>query len=126
VVHIDKIKFCKGETPTSWMEEIDRNTVLDALEEETLVPLFREKLVVRNADIVNADVHDVIKLDCPRRNAPMPARYIHRIYAVSLEVGDDQSCSSRRGIGGTGECDRSGQGSGNSSVKNSINTKQKR
>jgi len=102
------------------MEEIDRNTVLDALEEETLVPLFREKPVVRNAEIVNADVHDVIKLDRPRRNAPMPARYIHRIYAVSVEVGDDQLGCSRRRVGGAGEHDRSGQGSRNPSVRNRI------
>jgi len=102
------------------MEEIDRNTVLDALEEETLVALFRKKTVFRNADMVNADVHDVIKLDRPRRNAPMPARYIHRVYAVSLEVGDDQSCCGRGGNEGAGEHDRVVQGSGTPSVKNRI------
>jgi len=87
VVHVDKVKRCMGDTPVSWMGTGERDTTLGALEDDrVLVPLFVEDPYVRTADIINDnDDGGVLSVMVrPKRNAPMPARYLSRIYAVSL------------------------------------------
>jgi len=56
-------------------------------EDQVLVPLFVEDPYVRTADIVN-DNDDECVLPVvvrPKRNAPIPAQYLSRIYAVSVD-----------------------------------------
>jgi len=94
VVHVDKVKKCIGDTPVSWMGTGERDTTLGALENnEVLVPLFVEEPYVRTADIINDndDGGVVPILVRPKKNAPIPARYLSRIYAVSVtdNCGDD-------------------------------------
>jgi len=87
IVHVDKVKKCMGETPVSWMDTGERDTTLGILEDDgVLVPLFVENPYVRNADIVNDnDDGGVITISVrPKKNAPMPARYLSRVYAVSV------------------------------------------
>jgi len=76
-----------GDTPVSWMGVVERDNTLGALEDDrVLVPLFVEDSYVRTADIIN-DNNDGGVLPVvvrPKRNAPMPARYLSWVHAVSV------------------------------------------
>jgi len=41
VVYVDKIKLCKGETPESWMGEIEEK-LIDRIERGAFISLFDE------------------------------------------------------------------------------------
>jgi len=81
VVHVHKIKICKGENPKSWIGESEERLV-DRIERGAFIDLFDESSNVRDADIIN-DIENNIREEerraRPKRNAPMPARYIQRI-----------------------------------------------
>jgi len=84
VVHVDKIKMCKGETPKPWIGESEERLVA-RIERGAFIDLFDEISSVRDADIINDmenDIREEERRARPKRNAPMPARYIQRIYAV--------------------------------------------
>jgi len=87
IVHVDKVKKCMGDTPVSWMGTDEKDTTLGTMEgDEVLIPLFAECPYTRNADKINDnDNGDVVpKAGRPKRNAPMPARYMSRINAESV------------------------------------------
>jgi len=84
VVHVDKIKMCRGETPKSWIEESEERLV-DRIEQGAFIDLFDESSSARDADIINDiknDIQEEERRARPKRNAPMPAIYIQRIYAI--------------------------------------------
>jgi len=84
VVHVDKIKMCKGETPESWIGEPEERLV-DRIERGAFITLFDDSGRARDAEIVNDSENNVKEEDRrtrPRRNAPMQARYIQRAYAI--------------------------------------------
>jgi len=84
VVHVDKIKICRGETPASWMGEIEER-LIDRIERGAFISLFDETIGDRDAEIINDienNMEEENKRMRPRRKAPMPARYIQRIYAI--------------------------------------------
>jgi len=69
VVHVDKIKMCKGKIP-------ERGAFID---------LFDDNGSARDAEIVNDienNVEEEERKARPKRNAPMPARYVQQIYDV--------------------------------------------
>jgi len=77
-----------GETPISWMNDGYRDETFVAIEdEEVLLPLFVEDPYARNAGIINdGEGGDTVpKLVQPKRNAPMPAQYLSRVYAESVK-----------------------------------------
>jgi len=91
VVHVDKVKRCMGDTPVSWLGTSEADTTLGVSEDEQVfVPLFVEDPYVRTADIVNDnDKGCVLPVSVrPKRNAPIPARHLNRVYAVF--VNNDQ------------------------------------
>jgi len=93
VVHVDKIKTCRGETPKSWMGESEERLV-DRIERGAFIDLFDESSTARNAEIINDienDIQEEKKRARPKRNAPMPARYIQRIYAIQ-KLNDVDVC----------------------------------
>jgi len=100
IVHVDKVKRCMGDTLVSWLGTGERDNTLGVLEDDQeLVPLFVEDPYVRTADIINDnDDGGVLPLLVrPKRNAPIPARYLSQIYAASLDNDgwvdvDDVSC----------------------------------
>jgi len=76
VVHVDKIKMCKEETPKSWIGESEERLV-DRIEWGAFIDLFDECSSFRDADIINDienDIREEERRDRPKRNAPMPAR----------------------------------------------------
>jgi len=84
VVHVDKIKMWKGETPKSWIGESEER-LIDRIERGAFIDLFDEGSSVRDAEIINDIENDILEEERrarPKRNAPMPARYIHRIHAI--------------------------------------------
>jgi len=69
------------------MGVIERDNTLGVLEDDRgLVPLFVEDPCVRNTDIINDnDDGGVLPVVVrPKRNAPMPARYLSPVYVVSV------------------------------------------
>jgi len=78
IVHVDKVKLCKGETPESWMGEVEER-LIDRIKRGVFISLFDETIGDRNAEIIN-DIENNVEEENrwmrPRRNAPMPARYI--------------------------------------------------
>jgi len=86
VVHVDKIKICKGKTPESWIGEPE-DRLVDRIEPGAFVNLFNDNVCTRNADIVNdieIDLREEERRVRPKRNAPIPARYVQRIYAINI------------------------------------------
>jgi len=84
VVHVDKIKMCKVETPESWIGEPEERLVV-RIERGVFITLFDDSGRARDGEIVNDLKNNVEEEDRrmrPRRNAPMPARYIQRVYAI--------------------------------------------
>jgi len=84
VVHVVKIKMCCGETPTSWIGESEERLV-DKIERGAFIDLFEEGSSVWDAEIINDienDIQEEERRARPKRNAPMPARYIQRIHAI--------------------------------------------
>jgi len=85
VVHVDKIKLCKGETPESWIGRAEER-LIDRIERGAFITLFDDSGRTRDADKINDienNVNEEQKRMRPKRNAPMPARYIQRIYAIT-------------------------------------------
>jgi len=84
VVHVDKIKICKGETPESWIGEREERLV-DRIERGAFIALFDDNVGARNAEILN-DIENILEEEerkfRPKRNAPIPNRYLQRIYSV--------------------------------------------
>jgi len=88
VVHVDKVKRCMGDTPLFWLGTGEADTTLGILgKEQVLVPLFVEDPYLRTADIVNDNDGGYVLpvLVRPKRNALIPARYLNRVYAVSVD-----------------------------------------
>jgi len=88
IVHVDKVKLRMGDTPVSWLGTGERDNTLGVFEDDqVLVPLFVEYPYVRTADIVNDNDDGCVLpvLVCPKKNAPIPARYLNRFYAVSVD-----------------------------------------
>jgi len=84
VVHVDKIKMCRGKTPKSWIGESEER-LIDRIERGAFIDLFDESASVRDAEIINDlenNLEEEERKARPKRNAPMPARYIQRIYAI--------------------------------------------
>jgi len=93
VVHVDKIKMCKGEVPNSWIGEPEER-LSDRVEPGAFINLFNDYEGVRDAEIVNDienDLEEEEKRARPKRNAQMPARYIQRIYALNV-VNKNYDC----------------------------------
>jgi len=94
VVHVDKIKLCKGETPESWIG-ITEERLIDRIERGAFKPRFDDSGRTRDAEIINDienNVDEEAKRMRPKRNAPMPAKYIQRIYAVTNCDTFDMCC----------------------------------
>jgi len=84
VVHVGKIMVCRGETPASWMGEIEER-LIDRIERGAFISLFDETIGDGDAEIINDienNMEEENRRNRPGRNAPMPARYIQRIYAI--------------------------------------------
>jgi len=93
VVHVDKIKMCKGEVPNSWMGEPEER-LSDRVECEAFIDLFNDNGGARDAEIVNDidnDIEEEEKRARPKRNVQMPARYIQRMYAIN-DVNKNYDC----------------------------------
>jgi len=58
VVHVDKIKMCKGEVPNSWIGEPEER-LSDRVEREAFIDLFNDNGGVRDAAIVNDIENDL-------------------------------------------------------------------
>jgi len=82
VVHADKVKRYMGDTPVSWLEDSVDSIIPEVVEGDAIPLLFgdvdRSVIQERVGDGKDGTVAR------PRRNASMPARYLRRIYAVSL------------------------------------------
>jgi len=101
IVHVDKVKRCMGDTPLSWLGTGEVDTTLGGLkDEQALVPLFVEDPYDRPATVVEDDDGGgaMPMLARPKRNAPVPARYLSRVYAMAVDNDqaddvDDILCS---------------------------------
>jgi len=80
VVHVDKVKQCLWETPTSWLGSESYNVIPNTLEPDVLSNMFggvdRGGVSTSNDDV---ELSVVVR---PKRNAGMPARFLSRVYAV--------------------------------------------
>jgi len=87
VVHVDKVKQCLGETPTSWLETECYNVLPAAMELDALPNMFG---VVDRSGVATFDddgeINVVLRL---KRNAGVPARFLSRIYAVYKDAPSD-------------------------------------
>jgi len=80
VVHVDKVKQCLEETPTSWLDTVSYKVIPDTWEPDVWPNMFwgvdRGGVSTSNDDV---EINVVVR---PKRNAGMPARFLSRIYAV--------------------------------------------
>jgi len=94
VMHVDKIKLCKGDTPEYWMGRPEER-LIDRIERGAFITLFDDTGRTRDAEIVNDIKNNVDKEEKrirPKRNAQIPARYIQRIYAITDCSNVDVCC----------------------------------
>jgi len=81
VVHIDKIKLCRGETPESCIRRPEEK-LIDRIERGAFIALFNDSGKARDVEIVNDienNKEEEEKKMKPKRNALMPARYVQRL-----------------------------------------------
>jgi len=93
VVHVDKVKLCKGETPESWIGRQEER-LIDKIERGAFITLFDDSGRNRDSEIneIENNVEKKEKKVRPKRNAPVPARYIQQIYAVGNHDNVDVCC----------------------------------
>jgi len=87
VVHVDKVKQCLGETPTSWLGTESYNALPTAMEPDVIPNMFggvdRSGVATFNDD---GEINVVLR---PKRNAGVPARFLSRIYTVYKDAPSD-------------------------------------
>jgi len=88
VVNVHKIKMCRGETPKSWIGE-SKEGLIDRIERGAFIDPFDESASVRDAEKINDIGNNIIeekRRARPKWNAPMPTRYIQRIFAIQNKI----------------------------------------
>jgi len=88
VVHVDKVKHCTVDTPVSWLGGDDYHVIPPILEADALPIMFGD--VDRNAGD-SADDNTRRRMSTrPQRKTAVLARYLNRIYVVSMNVLSDE------------------------------------